>query len=111
MFFHRSNPKLEPLDEGCLICCVRVGCETLGCGGKKVVIMPFEFLPPPCCCCTNRVNACDNCCGLCGPVTGNPKFYSRFSPQPKNTEAFCATIAAMRLGHGGGAPASHEMER
>lgn len=42
IFFYCSAPKLEPLDEGCLICFNRVGCENLGCGGKQVVIMPFE---------------------------------------------------------------------
>jgi len=107
IFFHCSEPKLEPLDEGCIICCVRVGCENLGCGGRKVVIMPFENLPPPCCCCTNRVGCCDNCCGCCGPVTGNPKFYSYFSPQPKDVHAFCNAVKDVRHG----APAVTHMAR
>ena len=109
MPFYCSEPKLEPLDEGCLICCVLVSCENLGCGGKKVVLMPFENLPPPCCCLTNRVGCCGNCCGCCGPPTGNPVYYSGFSPQPKNVEAFCQTVAAVR--HRGGAPDSQDMAR
>lgn len=81
------------------------------CCGKAVVIMPFEMMPPPCCCCSNRVSGCDNCCGLCGPVTGNPKIYGLFSPQPKNADAF-VQAAKMAMASVGGAPIlSEEMER
>jgi len=105
---YQSQPKLEVVDLGCMFCGVKIDpC----CCGKAVVIMPFEMMPPPCCCCSNRVSGCDNCCGLCGPVTGNPKIYGLFSPQPKNADAF-VQAAKMAMASVGGAPIlSEEMER
>jgi len=81
-----TEPKLELMQGGCQICCVKCGC----CSADSVVIMPYE----KCCCgvlcCSNRVGCCDNFCGLCGGITGNPKFVSSFEPQPKDAASFVA---------------------
>ena len=102
----QGQPKLEVVDLSCLCCCMKIDpC----CHGKRVVYMPSEEMPFPCCCCPNRVNCCDNCCGCCGPVTGNPKIFSIFSPQPKDAIGFVnAAQAAMRRG---GSPESMHIER
>ena len=102
-----DQPKLEIIDLGCMCCCVKI--DPCMCG-KRVVLMPFENFPPPCCCCSNRIGPCDNCCGLYGQVTGNPKIFDRFSPQPKNAEAFVFAFK-QALFSGGGAAISEEMER
>ncbi|GMI58648.1 hypothetical protein ScalyP_jg3917 [Parmales sp. scaly parma] len=73
------DPKLEVIDSGCMIFCVKV------CSDKSVVFMPFEKY---CCCQSNRVAGCDNWCGCCGGITGNPKIYFSFYPQPANAQAF-----------------------
>jgi hypothetical protein len=77
-----TQPKLEVMKGGCLICCVKCSC----CSDDSVVVMPYE----KCCCCSNRVGCCDNCCGLCGPITGNPKVTASFEPQPKDAASFVA---------------------
>jgi hypothetical protein len=77
-----AQPRLDVLNRGCIVCCIPIK------RGKSAIVMPFERFPAPCCCCTNRVGWWDNCCGLCGPISGNPKIYSTFSPQPKDAEAF-----------------------
>lgn len=104
-------PKIEVLDNGCMCCCIKIDpC----CLEKQAVIMPFEKMPPPCCCCSNRTSDCDNCFGLCGPPTGNPKVHLPFSPQPKDAVAFvAATQLAMNTVRtlAKGAPDSAEMER
>mmetsp|Transcript_49959 Transcript_49959/g.130112 ORF Transcript_49959/g.130112 Transcript_49959/m.130112 type:complete len:319 (-) Transcript_49959:710-1666(-) len=103
---YNSRPKLEVVDLGCMCCCVHIDpC----CCGKKVVIMPFEMMPPPCCCCSNRVGWCDNYCGLCGPVSGNPKIFGLFAPQPKDAVLFVG--AAQQAMMSGGGVESEEMER
>jgi len=102
-----DQPKLEVIDLGCMCCCVKI--DPCMCG-RRVVLMPFENFPPPCCCCSNRVGPCDNCCGLYGRVTGNPKIFGRFAPQPKNAEAFVFAFK-QALFSGGGAAISEEMER
>ena len=82
-------PKLEITKGGCM-CCFQhcAGCASCGCR-DAVVLMPYEVCAPPCCCCTNRVGCCQNCCGLYGPVTGNPLYYDPFNhPQPKDVQAF-----------------------
>jgi len=79
--------------------------------GKKAVITPFELMPPPCCCCSNRVGPCDNCCGLCGQVTGNPKIFGFFMPQPKDAVRFVAAVQQATMMHGGGVISDEEMER
>ena len=53
--------------------------------------MPFEksgMCPIDCCKAPNRVTNCDNCFGLCGPPTGDPKIYEFLALQPKNAQAF-----------------------
>ena len=111
-------PKVEVLDNGYMCCCVKIDpC----CLGKQAVIMPFEQLPPPCCCCSNRASVCDNCFGMCGPPTGNPKIHFPFSPQPKDAVASVTAIqeamtTARRLEKekkraSKGAPAAVEMQR
>ena len=50
-------PKLEILDPGYMLCCMKLDCECIF-GPKQVVIMPFES-----CCmglCANRTNCCHN---------------------------------------------------
>ena len=56
----------------------------------QVVLMPYEKATFPCCCCVNRVNWNENCCGFCGPPTGNPKVYTMLAMQPKDPWAFVA---------------------
>mmetsp|Transcript_4901 Transcript_4901/g.7473 ORF Transcript_4901/g.7473 Transcript_4901/m.7473 type:complete len:209 (+) Transcript_4901:89-715(+) len=92
-----DQPKFEITDLGCLICFSQC------CSDKRAVVMPFENFPFPCCCCRNRVSACDNCFGCCGPITGNPKFYISFMPQPEDPEAF---VQAAQQAMGTTAPAS-----
>ena len=77
-----TEPKLEVMEGGCLICCMKCTC----CTTDQVVVMPYE----KCCCCSNRVGCCDNACGCCGSLTGNPKSVTSFEPQPKDCKAFVA---------------------
>ena len=84
---HSGQPQFEVLQRGCMCCCVKLDCC---CRGKHVVVSPFEHLPFPCCCCTNRVSYCDNCCGTCGPISGNSRVFTVFRPQPKDADAFVA---------------------
>ena len=86
--YSKELPKLEIIEPGCMMCCVKVNC----CGDKRVILMPFENLPFPCCWCSNRVNGCDNCFGLCGPITGNPKVYLPFFPQPTDPVGFVKSL-------------------
>lgn len=82
---YRTEPKLEVSKPGCLVCCIPVNiCEE----AEQVVLMPFETCPFPCCWFSNRVTMWDNCCGLCGGITGNPKIYSSFFPQPTDPQGF-----------------------
>eukprot|EP01031_Cornospumella_fuschlensis_P037253 gene37253-45223_t len=90
---HCAQPKLEVIKPGCLVCCIPVNL----CGDSQVVLMPFETFPFPCCCCTNRVGACDNCFGCCGGITGNPKVYSAFFPQPTDPEGFVSVAQPLML--------------
>ena len=80
----QQTPKLEVMKGGCMVLFQRVQI----CTKDKVVIMPNENMPPPCCCSKNRVTPCDNCFGLLGGVTGNPKFVYPFMPQPKDAAGF-----------------------
>lgn len=93
--FTCDQPKVELVDNSCLCFFQQVDpC----CCGKQVVLMPFETFPIPCCCCVNRVGWCDNCCGCCGPITGNPKIFSPFRPQPLDAVAFVAAVQRKMLG-------------
>jgi len=84
-FCGMGKPKLEIIDHGWMCCCIKLDpC----CMGKRVALMPYETFPPPCCCCSNRTSACDNCFGLCGPPTGNPKVHLPFYPQPMEPAQF-----------------------
>ena len=84
-----KEPKLEVLKGGCMCCCVHLN-PGPPCFDPKgaVVLMPYERASFPCCCVANRVNFNENCFGLCGPPTGNPKVYEMLPLQPKNPEAF-----------------------
>jgi hypothetical protein len=115
-----NTPKLEVLEHGCMVCCIRCpplmnllcGCfaETCDLPTKSVIIMPYESRK--CCwCCDypNRVDGCQNCCGLCGKLTGSPITYDSFYPQPKNVEAFVTVaqpLVASRQGAGATLPLS-----
>ena len=98
-FLNCAQPKLEVIDLGFMCCCIKCNTCCCCCESKRVVIMPFETFPFPCCCCSNRVNRCDNWCGCCGPVTGNPKVYGLFAPQPKDAEAFVAASQQLMMRH------------
>lgn len=90
-----EQPKVEVMDYSCLCCFANIDpC----CCGKQVVIMPFEKFPFPCCFMTNRVGCCDNCCGCCGQMTGNPKIFSAFIPQPLDADAFVAVAQQTMFG-------------
>lgn len=89
--FNSGQPKLEVISKGCTICCIPISC------GKTAIVMPFEKYPFPLCCCTNRVTCINNCCGFCGPITGNPQIYSGFSPQPKDAQAFVDAAQSLML--------------
>ena len=98
-FLNCAQPKLEVIDLGFMCCCIKCNTCCCCCESKRVVIMPFEKFPFPCCCCSNRVSRCDNWCGCCGPVTGNPKIYGLFAPQPKDAEAFVAASQQLMMRH------------
>lgn len=68
---------------GGYLCCGVICCER-----ARVAMKPFEWIPFPFCCCENEVKNWQNCCGFCGPITGNPCIYSSFTPQPVNTNEF-----------------------
>jgi hypothetical protein len=93
---YTEQPKLEIFEPGCMLCCMRVNL----CGEKEMILMPFEKMPFPCCCCSNRVTCCDNYGGLCGPITGNPKVYYPFFPQPTDPDSFVQVAQSVMLGRG-----------
>eukprot|EP01031_Cornospumella_fuschlensis_P028206 gene28206-34060_t len=91
---YRRQPKLDVVKPGCLVCSVHVNlCEET----EQVVLMPFETFPFPCCWFSNRVSECENCCGFCGGITGNPKIYSRFFPQPTDPQGFVQVAQPLML--------------
>ena len=91
------------------------------CEKTAVVIKPFKFLPPPFCCCENKRSACDNCGGLCGPITGSPIHFTKFHPEPKEPHKFAKALeealgraTERRAGRSttvGAPPSSLEMDR
>lgn len=93
---YSEQPKLEIFEPGCMMCCTRVNI----CGHQEMILMPFEYFPVPCCCFSNRITPCDNYCGLCGGITGNPKVYHSFFPQPTDPEGFVQVAQAVMLGRG-----------
>ena len=111
-FWGHSIPKLEVLDHGCMCCCVKIK-PCCSANDEEVVVVPYETNV----CCSNRTNACDNCFGLCGPLSGMPKHYYPFSPQPENVQAFVeAAKKALASARGAslakeGAPGTDEMIR
>ncbi|RYG95880.1 hypothetical protein EON65_55270 [archaeon] len=91
---YRRQPKLEVIKPGCLVCGVPVNiCDET----EQVVLMPFETFPFPCCWFANRVSAWDNCFGFCGGITGNPRIYSRFFPQPTDPQGFVQVAQPLML--------------
>jgi len=81
------EPKLDVIESGYIILCQKC------CADESVILMPFERA---CCgCVSNRVGCCDNGCGTCGRITGNPKIFSTFLPQPINAKAFVAAAQAV----------------
>lgn len=89
-----NTPKLEVIEPGCMICFQRVNL----CGDQQMILMPFESMPVPCCCLSNRVTTCDNNCGCCGPITGNPKAYYGFFPQPTDPVGFVQVAQSVMIG-------------
>jgi len=69
--------------DGMLGCC---------CAPHVAVISPFDSYCWGGCCggCQNEVTGGDNCYGLCGPVTGNPKSYQTLAVQAVDADAFVA---------------------
>lgn len=81
------EPTLEKVDNGCMLCCVKLTCHQTCCGGDYVSYVPISNF---CCCIPNKVNWCCNCCGLWGPPDGTPLWHSRMWAQPKDVEGFVA---------------------
>ena len=94
----------------CYVCC-----PTSICDNEELVLMPGESLQCPCCCCANRISWYDNCCGLCGPPTGNPKTYTKakmvFGLKPTRARGFKEQANAMLATSGFAAPAIEVMAR
>ena len=86
-----AKPKLEVFQKGCYVCCIPIKC------GKTAVVKPFETFPVPFCCCDNKVGWWSNCCGFCGPISGNPKLYEAFNPQPKDADKFVEAAQKVML--------------
>jgi hypothetical protein len=68
--------------------------------------MPFEKGSFPCCCVANRNNFNENCCGLCGPPTGDPKIFEMLPLQPKDAETFVKEAKKQLVGRSTCMPAS-----
>ena len=79
----KQTPKLEVKKGGCMILFTH---QKFCCADK--VVLANEQMPPPCCCSSNRVGPCDNCFGILGAPSGNPKVFDTFLPQPQNAAAF-----------------------
>lgn len=100
-----GTPEIRVLDNGCMCCCQTICSD-------KVAVVATPNLPFPCCCCANAATKCDSCFGLCGPITGNPKYISAgFLPGPNDAEKFVATAQGI-LGSfaARGSPPSAEAE-
>lgn len=52
----------------CIPCCDPCACQCCS-PGERVRVIPCETYY---CCCSNRATCFTNCCGLCGPKTGQP---------------------------------------
>ena len=105
-----KEPKLEVMHGGCMFCCVHINPGPPCFPPKEsVVLMPYERGSFPCCCVANRVNFNENCCGCCGPPTGDPKLYEMLPMQPKNAAAFVAEAKKQLVGRN--APGMMELER
>lgn len=105
-----KEPKLEVMHGGCMFCCVHINPGPPCFPPKEsVVLMPYEKGSFPCCCVANRVNFNENCCGCCGPPTGDPKLYEMLPMQPKNAAAFVAEAKKQLVGRN--TPGMMEIER
>ena len=110
-----KEPKLEVVHGGWMCCCVHIN-PGRPCFAPKnsVVIMPFEksgMCPCDCCKAPNRVTNCDNCFGLCGPPTGDPKIYEFLALQPKNAQAFVDESKKQLVGRKAKAPGAETIDR
>jgi hypothetical protein len=101
---NKGEPQFRVLEPGCMCCCMKCSAENgcgLCCDEKAVTITPCDTY---CCCFSNYSTDCDNCYGLCGPITGNPKIFKTIWPQPNtgdDVEIFVATAArAVEAWHG-----------
>ena len=97
-----GQPTLEVVDSG-FMCCM----QKFECCGKQVGLMPYETIPCfplrlcaiKACDASNRVSGCDNLFGLCGQVTGKPKMFYPFFPQPLNADAFVIAAKPIMQSH------------
>jgi len=53
-----------------------MSCHCASCCGERVRVLPYEQY---CCCCPARSCFLNNCCGLCGPKTGEPLLLMHFA--------------------------------
>lgn len=91
--FENGQPKLMVVDGSFMMCCMK-----LDCCGKQVGLVPYDkslcfplgFMGIGFCDSPNYVTPCQNCFGLCGPVTGKPIVFVPFFPQPKDADEFVA---------------------
>ena len=96
---------MKVLEAGCMCCSKKIGCA-------KSHVISTPSMPIPCCCCKNEVGKCDNYCETCGPITGNPKLFSKPLLQAKDPEKFVEAVNATLAGFRGGAPTTaEEMDR
>ena len=92
----KDQPSFANFTGGCL-CCGYICCER-----SRVAMKPFDWMPCPLCCCENEVKRWQNCCDLCGPISGNPCVYASFAPQPLNSQQF-VSVANETMGQNRGA--------
>ena len=81
------DPYIEKVDNGCMLCCMKITCHQEYCGKDFITYVPMDKI---CCCFPNKVNWCCNCCGLCGSPDGNPLLHIPFSMQPADVDGFVA---------------------
>lgn len=96
-----STPKIEVMKIGHMCCCIP--CKPICSNPETVVITYGKNRPMPWCCCTNEAEACDNCCGCFGPLSGNPVFYNAMHlvwgmPGIKYPKVFAEKFKEVKIG-------------
>jgi len=89
IFCTSGSPKYVVLETGIMLCCIKISC------GESVVLQSFDRC---CLCWPNYATKSANCCGLCGPIYGNPIVYSHLFLQPKKAWDFVQVASAASIG-------------